>query len=173
MDLFIRTVRFISLLCGIAAAALTAAAVVVVCEMVFLRYALNETTIWQTDFATYSLIATTFLGAPYVLMTHGHVNVDILPIYSGPRFRFWLALVATLLSLVFAAAITVLTYQFWYESWENNWVSDTMWRARLWIPYSAMPVGLGLLTLQYVADLIELVTGRVPPFGIEPGKKTP
>lgn len=173
MDLFIRTVRFISLLCGIAAAALTAAAVVVVCQMVFLRYALNETTIWQTDFATYSLIATTFLGAPYVLMTRGHVNVDILPLYSTPRARFWLAIVATLLSLLFAAVITVLTFQFWYESWEGNWVSDTMWRARLWIPYGAMPVGLGLLTLQYVADLIELVTGRAPPFGIEPGEKTP
>ncbi|HLA21108.1 MAG TPA: hypothetical protein VJZ74_06585, partial [Pseudolabrys sp.] len=45
--------------------------------------------------------------------------------------------------------------------------SDTMWRARLWIPYSAMPVGLGILTLQYVADLINLLTGREPPFGIE------
>ena len=29
-----------------------------------------------------------------------------------------------------------------------------------------MPVGLGLLVLQYVAELICLVTGRAPPFGI-------
>jgi TRAP-type C4-dicarboxylate transport system permease small subunit len=42
-----------------------------------------------------------------------------------------------------------------------------MWRARLWIPYGAMPVGLGILTLQYVADLLNLLTGREPPFGIE------
>ena len=41
-----------------------------------------------------------------------------------------------------------------------------MWRARLWIPYASMPIGLGLLTLQYVADLVCLVTGREPPFGI-------
>ena len=46
-------------------------------------------------------------------------------------------------------------------------MSDTMWRARLWIPYGAMPVGLGILTLQYVADLLNLLTGREPPFGIE------
>jgi hypothetical protein len=31
-----------------------------------------------------------------------------------------------------------------------------------------MPIGLGLLTLQYVVDMIALVTGRVPPFGIKP-----
>jgi len=41
-----------------------------------------------------------------------------------------------------------------------------MWRARLWIPYSSMPIGLGLLTLQYVADIYNLATGREPPFGI-------
>jgi hypothetical protein len=31
-----------------------------------------------------------------------------------------------------------------------------------------MPIGLGLLTLQYVAELFKLVTGREPPFGLAP-----
>jgi hypothetical protein len=30
-----------------------------------------------------------------------------------------------------------------------------------------MPIGLGLLILQYVAELICLLTGRTPPFGIK------
>ena len=37
----------------------------------------------------------------------------------------------------------------------------------MWIPYLSMPVGLGLLVLQYLADLLCLVTGRSPPFGIK------
>jgi TRAP-type C4-dicarboxylate transport system permease small subunit len=135
--------------------------------MVFIRYVLNENTIWQTDFVTYSLVAATFIGAPYVLLTKGHVNVDVLPIYVGERARYWLAICAITVSLVFCVLMTVLTYQFWYEAYESGWVSDTMWRARLWIPYGAMPVGLGILTLQYVADLLNLLTGREPPFGIE------
>ena len=56
----------------------------VVCHMVFVRYVLNQNTIWQTDFVTYSLVAATFVGSPYVLMTRGHVNVDVLPHYLGP-----------------------------------------------------------------------------------------
>jgi TRAP-type C4-dicarboxylate transport system permease small subunit len=47
-----------------------------------------------------------------------------------------------------------------------------MWRVRLWIPYSSMPIGLGILTLQYVADIYNLVTGREPPFGINPELRT-
>ncbi len=172
MDVFIRGVRLLSQACGIFAAVLTAVAVVVVCQMVFVRYILNETTIWQTDFVTFSLVAATFIGAPYVLLTKGHVNVDVLPIYVGQRSRWWLALVAISLSLAFALIMTVLTAQFWHEAWENNWRSESMWRARMWIPYAAMPFGLGVLTLQYVVDLINLLTGREPPFGMEPHSHT-
>jgi TRAP-type C4-dicarboxylate transport system permease small subunit len=169
MDAFIRAVRALSFACGIVAAALIALAVAVVCHMVFVRYVLNGNTIWQTDFVTYSLIAATFVGSPYVLMTRGHVNVDVLPHYLGPRKRYWLALWATLMSMAFCAVMLVLTALFWKEAWDNRWVSDTMWRARLWIPYASMPIGLGLLTLQYVVELICLVTGREPPFGMRPG----
>src|ERR1700687_5353652 len=101
MEPFFRTVRLISQLCGYVAAALIAVGVVIVCEMVFVRFVLNENTIWQTDFVTYSLVAATFVGSPYVLMTRGHVNVDVLPLYLGPRKRWWLALISSLLAMSF------------------------------------------------------------------------
>ena len=157
----------LSQLCGIVAAALIALAVVVVCEMVFVRYVLNLNTIWQTDFVTWSLVAATFIGSPYLLLTRGHVNVDVLPLHLGPRPRWWLALVSIVMSLAFCVVLALLTSRLWLEAWEQRWVSDTMWRARLWIPYSAMPIGLGILVLQYVADLYALVSGRAPPFGIK------
>jgi TRAP-type C4-dicarboxylate transport system permease small subunit len=166
MDRFIRSIRMISELCGFTAAAMIAAGVLVVCEMVFVRHVLNQSTIWQTDFVTYCLVAATFVGSPYVLMMRGHVNVDVLPHYLGPRARWWLAVLAGLVTLVFCVLMTVLTFRFWHEAWSNKWVSDTMWRARLWIPYSSMPIGLGILSLQCIADLVGLITGREPPFGI-------
>lgn len=169
MDLAIRLTRGLSTIGGLCAAALIAASVGIVCQMVWVRYVLGQTTIWQTDFVTFSLVAATFLGGPYVLMTRGHVNVDVVPLHVGPRARWWLALVASAVSLVFALVLAWLAAVFWHEAWDNNWRSDSMWRARLWIPYAAMPVGLGILSLQMLADLAELLTGRRPPFGIDPG----
>ena len=166
MDKFARVVRLVSQLCGYFAAALIAIGVLVVCQMVFVRYALNQNTIWQTDFVTYSLVAATFIGSPFVLLTRGHVNVDVLPHYLGRRARFWLALVASLMALAFCAVMLVLTWNYWLEAWNQSWLSNTMWRVRLWIPYASMPAGLGILTLQYVVDLHSLITGREPPFGI-------
>src|SRR5256886_15177306 len=171
MQGFVRGVNLLSRLCGYVAAALIASSVIVVCQMVFVRYALNQNTIWQTDFTTYCLIAATFIGSPYVLMTRGHVNVDVLPHYMGRRARWWLAVFSGVLTLAFAVVLAALTFHFWQQAWDNRWVSDTMWRARLWIPYASMPIGLSLLALQAIADLIGLVSGREAPFGITAERK--
>lgn len=166
MDNLVRAIRLISRLCGYFAAGLIALGVAIVCQMVFVRFVLNENTIWQTDFVTYSLVAATFIGSPYVLMLRGHVNVDVLPLYLGTRLRWWLALASTLVAMSFCLVVAVLSARYWLEAWNQHWLSNTMWRVRLWIPYASMPIGLGILTLQYVAELFLLVSGREPPFGI-------
>src|ERR1017187_6090338 len=153
MDAYIRAVAFLSRVAGVAAAFLIGLAVVMICAMVFERF---------------FFIAATFVGSAYVLMTKGHVNVEILPLYLGPNARYWLALFTIVLSLSFCLVLWILCTQYWLEAWSEGWHSNTVWRARLWIPYLAMPVGLGLLVMQYIADLMCLVTGRAPPFGLKP-----
>lgn len=167
IDRFIQVVSLLSRLSGWVAAGMIVLSVLVVCQMVFIRYVLNGSVIWQTEFVTYLLIAATIVGSPFVLLTRGHVNVDLLPQYLGPRARFSMAVVATLIALSFCLLAAVTGYLEWYESWREQWYSDTMWAVRMWIPYLAMPVGFGLLSLQYTADLISLITGREPPFGME------
>ncbi|MGA8050336.1 MAG: TRAP transporter small permease [Burkholderiales bacterium] len=166
VDGYLRAVALLSRAAGVFAAGLIAFGVLVICDMVIERYVLGRDTVWQIDVVTYCVVAATFIGSAYVLMTRGHVNVDVLPLHVGPRARFWLALATGSLALAFCAVLFVLGTLYWHEAWANNWRSDTVWRARLWIPYAAMPIGLGLLVLQYVAELIGLVTGRTPPFGI-------
>jgi TRAP-type C4-dicarboxylate transport system permease small subunit len=166
MDGFIRAVTFVSRAVGVIGALLIGFAVIVICDLVIERYLLGHTTIWQIDVVTYSIVGATFISSPYVLLTRGHVNVDILPLHVAPTARYWLALFTSLVALAFCAVLFVLCTAYWYEAYTELWRSNTVWRARLWIPYLSMPIGLGLLILQYVADVICVATGRVPPFGI-------
>lgn len=168
MDTFTRAVIFLSRVAGVFAAILIGLAVLVICDMVIERYFFSTATVWQIDVVTYSIVAATFVGSAYVLMTRGHVNVEILPLHLGPGGRYWLALFTVVLSLGFCVVLFILCTQYWYEAWWQGWRSNTVWRARLWIPYLSMPVGLGLLVLQYFSDLFCLLTGRVPPFGLKP-----
>jgi TRAP-type C4-dicarboxylate transport system permease small subunit len=167
MDTFIRVVKFLSRVTGVVGAFLVGAAVLVICDMVIERYVFNLTTIWQIDVVTYCIVGATFVASPYVLMTRGHVNVDILPLHLGPKARYWLALATSLVACVLCVVLFVLCTAYWYEAYSEDWLSNTVWRARLWIPLLSMPVGLGLLTLQYVVEIVALVTGREPPFGIK------
>lgn len=164
IDRFIDAVAAISRLGGIVAVVLLLGAVLVICQMVFVRYVLQGATIWQHEFVTFSLIGVTFLGAPYVLLTRGHVNVDLVPLYLGPRGRFVLAIVASLVTVVFCAVLTWYGGAFWEKAWTNDWRAESVWRPPLWVPYFALPLGMGLLTLQALAGLLALVTGREGPF---------
>jgi len=168
MDLFVKTVTALSRICGVAAAAMIAVSVAVVCHMILMRSILGQTVIWQTEFITYSLVAATFIGAPYVLLTRGHVNVDLIPLYLGRRARFWLALAGSLLALGFCILVLVNGVEWWLEAAEGGFVNDSLWAPKLWVPYLALPVGFGVLALQYVADIVCLVTHRTPPFGMAP-----
>ena len=103
MDAFLRVVRGLSLCCGILAAGMIAVSIFVVCHMVVMRYVLNASTIWQTEFVVYMMLAATMIGMPYVQMLRGHVNVDLLPIYLRGVPRQVLYLVAQGASLVICA----------------------------------------------------------------------
>jgi len=166
MKYFVQFVTRLSTLCGFAAAAMIVISVLVVVQMVWLRYVLVQSTVWQTEFVTYLLIAATFIGSPYVLMMRGHVNVELLPLYLSHNWRLTLALVASVMSLAFCLLIAWTGYELWYEAWDNRWVSDSVWEVRLWIPYFSMPFGFGVLSLQYIVDIISLIRGDEMPFGI-------
>lgn len=168
LDLFVGTVETLSRICGILAATCLLVACLVVCQMVFMRYVLNASTIWQTEFVTYAVTAATLIGSPYVLLLKGHVNVDLLPLYLGQRSRLVLALVTSVMACVFCALLTWTGWDYFHEAWTQGWRTETVWAPPLWIPLLPLPLGMGLLTLQYLADILCLLSGRSLPFGLRP-----
>lgn len=168
MARFATIVAFLSRVSGVLAAAMIVLAVLIVCEMVFARYVLGHSTIWQTPFSTFLLVGATFLGSPYVLLTKGHVNVDVLPLYLPQRARYLFAIISALIAIAFCLVVLWKGTQFWWEVYERRWMSNHIWRVPLWVPYLSLPLGMLIFVLQYVADIWALVTGRELPFGLPP-----
>jgi len=151
-----QVVAMLSRLFGVLAIVLLLASVLVVSYMVFVRYVLNESTIWQTEFVTYSIVASTFLGSPYVLLLKGHVRIDLIENLASENGKIALRFLSDILSLVFCGLLTWAGWVHFQEAWANNWTTDTVWALPLWIPLLPMPLGFGLLCLQFVADFIGL-----------------
>jgi TRAP-type C4-dicarboxylate transport system permease small subunit len=163
---WVAAINAVSRAFGVFAAGLILLSVFVVCEMVFVRAVLGQSSIWQTEFVTFSLVAATFIGAPYILLTRGHVNVDVLPLLVGVPLRRVLHFVGYGSALAFCALFLYASLPWWYETWQTGQTTSSIWRARLWIPYLSVPVGLALLCLELVAEMWMVLTRRALPFGL-------
>jgi TRAP-type C4-dicarboxylate transport system permease small subunit len=139
--------------CGVLAAALLVAACIVVCESVFVRYLLQTSTIWQTEFVKYAVVAATLLGSPYVLLLNGHVRVDLLSEKLPPPFGEYQRKLADIVGLIFCVVLAVSGWRYFHEAWSAGWVTESVWAPRLWVILLPLPLGIGLLCLQYVVDL--------------------
>ena len=136
------------------AALLFIAGVVVVCQMVFIRYALGMSSSWQTEFTVFSITGAMLLGSPYVLQTGGHVAVTVLPDALPPTPRRIMKLVASLAGLAFCLALAYAAWIYVFEAWHGGWTTGTVWNPLLWPAVLPMAVGATQLSLQYVAEIL-------------------
>ncbi|QBF30230.1 TRAP transporter small permease [Thalassococcus sp. S3] len=166
-NLFLRGVAALSTLAGWCSAAMIVAAVAITCQMIFVRFVLNQSTVWQTEAVVYLAIGATLVGLPYVQRLRGHVNVDLIPLSLSRGARYYMYLVTMSLSIAIVAVILFYGYGHWHLAYERNWKSDTVWGVRLWIPYLSIPVGFGLFLLQLIADLVAVLLKIDAPFGLE------
>ena len=163
---WVRAVHAASRLFGVVAAGLILLSIGVVCHMVFVRAVLGMSSIWQTEFVTFSLVAATFLGAPYILLTHGHVSVDVVPLMVATPARRRLHLLGGVVTLAFCGLFLYAAVPWWWEAYQSGQTTPSIWRARMWIATLAVPVGLALLCLQLLVDIWMVQSHRALPFNL-------
>ena len=163
----LRAVAAISTVAGWISAAMIVAAVLITCQMIWIRFVMNGSTVWQSEAVVYLMVAATLIGLSYVQRLRGHVNVDLVPMALGPRGRRALAVLVLGVSIAVVTMMFWYGYEFWHFAWDRNWKSETVWAVPLWIPYLSIPVGLGLFLLQLVADLAAVLMRIDTPFGAD------
>ncbi|MEM6547989.1 MAG: TRAP transporter small permease [Pseudomonadota bacterium] len=156
---FQRAVNWISEVSGWLASTMILGAVLLTCQMIFVRYVLNASTAWQTEVVIYLMIGGTLVGLAFVQKHKGHVNVDLLPLSLGPKAARVLALLTQSIAVLVIGVCLVHGFEFWHLAQSRGWTSDTVTAVPLGIPYLALPVGLGLMLLQLIADLLDTLQG--------------
>lgn len=166
-NLFVRTVHMISNVTGWVSALMILIAVILTCQMIFVRFVLNGSTVWQTEVVVFLIVAATLIGLPFVQLRRGHVNVDLIPLALKGRTRFILSIITLVLSCLIIGIMMFYGYEYWHLAYSRGWTTDTVTAVPLWIPYFSLPLGFGLLLLQMLADLVAILTKIEKPFGLE------
>ena len=163
---FFKVVSFLSTLSGWCSAGMTLIAIAITCQMIFVRFVLNGSTVWQTEAVVFLIVAATLIGLPFVQQLRGHVNVNLIPLMLPAKGRYFLAIFTYSVAIITISMMLWFSYEFWHLAFTRGWTSDTVWAPQLWIVYSSLPIGFGLLILQLLADLAAIVLKIELPFGL-------
>ena len=102
------------------------------------------------------LFGLAFMGAAgYVLLVDEHVRVDALAQRFPARWRAWLDIAVLALCVVpLTAWIGALGFELALQAWRSGEMSSNAGGLPRWPVYACIPLGLGLLGLQALAETV-------------------
>jgi|ETN07SMinimDraft_1059922.scaffolds.fasta_scaffold188821_2 TRAP-type C4-dicarboxylate transport system permease small subunit len=120
---FDRLINGFAIIAGVGMCALT----VLVCFDVAVRNFRLFAMPWSLEVAEYSLLAITFLGAPWVLLTGGHISIDIVVDRLAPQPRRRMRVTSYVVgALVCALLLLASTIAMWKSFSDGTMVVETL-----------------------------------------------
>lgn len=149
---------------------------------VIVRYLFNGNILWALEVTVFLFAWMVLLGASYGVKHSVHLGVDILINALSAGARKALALVAVTACLAFSFLILKGSWDYWYPfitdrafletedvpipefmQFLSTWFNDGVRYDNIprFIPYFALPLGMGLLTFRYIQAVYRILTGEM------------
>lgn len=122
---------------------------------VIMRYFFNDPTDWSLEFNIFMLVGATFMGSAYTQMKRGHVGIGLLDGLLPDHWNRLRLFLSDVLSTALCGFVAWYSWIYFYQAWDEGWVTDSPWGPKLWIPYFFMALGMTTLTVQYLVQIVE------------------
>ena len=135
------------------------------------RYFLNAPTIWAHELSTMLYGSFCILAGSYTLRHQGHVRSEVIYALFPPRIRALCDVIVFALTLVVLFMFLRMSYDFAATSWAaKEFSSRSTWQPPLYPFKSVVPVAVGLLILQVLAEFLRalLRLAGVPDDALQP-----
>ena len=110
----------------------------------------NEPTEWATELSTYCVLMAGFLGMGEALARGRHIHVDMMISHLPQKTNEVLRMAVSIICMIFTVIFCYTSAQMVYTSYDLDMVAASTLRMPLWIPQLSMPIGIGVLFLQFV-----------------------
>lgn len=121
---------------------------------VVMRGLFNAPTEWSIELSVYCVLIAGFLGMSVTCAAGKHIHVDIVVGSLSPRTRCFIEVFTTCVGIFFCAVFVMESFDMAILSLEMDNTSPSTLRTPMWIPQMALPIGMGLLLLQFVRTLL-------------------
>lgn len=138
----------------IASICLICVTLIVVLEVV-MRYVFNSPTVWVGEMSIYLCMAIGFLSLAFGLKNNSHFSITLFTDRLTKKNRLRLKIFTDFIGAPYSFVFIYKGIQLTWFAYEMEDVSSGMMQAPLWIPWSFVPIGGLLLTLQFINKLVE------------------
>jgi C4-dicarboxylate transporter DctQ subunit len=128
---------------------------------VVLRYLANYAFPWTEEVVRYSIVWLVFLGGSIAARRGAHISMDILVVYLPPRAKLFVMGVASVLAAGFTLATTYYGVLLTASIWQYGQLSPAA-EIPMALPFAAIPVGCGLMTIRFVLTSLAYFRGADP-----------
>ena len=146
------------------------------------RYVFSDNILWAKEATEFLFAWLVLMGMSYGVKKHVHIGVDVVISHLSKPAKKFFALVSVAACLVFAVLLMIGAWKYWYpfateRAWmetEDLFMPDWMqflstWmnegeryeKIPRWIPYLALPLGVGLLIIRLLQQAWRVVTGEI------------
>ena len=140
---------------------LTEIGLVVLMLMVFkeviCRYIFGNPSVYTVEVSEYILIFMTFMASAWVLHTDRHVSMTMVTCKLPKKLALILDIIASLLTMGLCAVIIWTGSETVIMAFKGNYRSASLISFPLWVSYSFICVGFGLLFLQYIVRIADTI----------------
>lgn len=116
------------------------------------------------DFASYCLVAASFLGLAHTLRSGVHIRVILFIHHVGGRFAWFLELFSVVCGVLLAGYFAYWSIDLVVDSYRRGDVGHAMVATPLWIPRIGMAAGLVILFIAFIDDLVHVLRGGEPSY---------
>jgi C4-dicarboxylate transporter DctQ subunit len=106
--------------------------------------------IWVVEIAEYCLLWVTLLAAPWVLKRNAHVRMDLLIGRLCPRNQALLNIITSALALACLVVIEWYSIVVTWDHYKIGYFTPTPLRLPQWIIMTVLPIGIFLLSVQFI-----------------------
>jgi C4-dicarboxylate transporter DctQ subunit len=146
------------------------------------RYVFSDNVLWAKEATEYLFAWLVLMGMSYGVKKHVHIGVDVLISHLSKPARKIFALLSITACLAFAVLLMIGAWKYWYpfateRAWMEtedlpmpqmlqflaDWMNEGERYEKVprWIPYLALPLGVGLLLIRLLQQGWRIVSGEI------------
>ncbi|MEI4768767.1 TRAP transporter small permease [Psychrobacillus sp. FJAT-51614] len=131
---------------------------IIVFYEVISRYGFKSPTIWTNEISSYTLQFIVFFSMGYLLIEDEHLKVTFFLDKLKGKANKILRIINVMLVIPYATILLIYGWNITASSYDRGSVSPTLLSVPLWIPYSFICIGGGLLILGGIGSVIKIIS---------------